>query len=221
MGDEIKKNIESTPPAEKQEQVSVGSDQNIVIKRDELPTLITKTEVERMIGDVSAKTDDKLKKFEERLVTDKTSLMTVFGIFASVVTFLSVEIQIFKNICDPLKLVGFTFVLLGSLLSFILILHWIANFWLDKKEIKFPTGPTIFILVLFVIGIFSFQVGRDEVSCKENMIFERYSNDFNVRQLELEEKIDTRINQEVKAFEVLNGQKFIDLEKQLQNLPKQ
>jgi hypothetical protein len=47
---------------------------------------------------------DRIKILEKKFETDKTSLLMVFGIFASIVTFLSIEIQILKNICDFYRL---------------------------------------------------------------------------------------------------------------------
>ena len=61
----------------------------------------------------------------EQTKIDKASLFTVFGIFASIVTFVSVEIQVFKTICDIWILTGFTLVILASLLIFILLLDYI------------------------------------------------------------------------------------------------
>lgn len=46
--------------------------------------------------------------FERRLANDKASLINVFGIFASIVTFISIEIQILKQICDFWRLLGFS-----------------------------------------------------------------------------------------------------------------
>src|SRR3989338_8443136 len=143
--DERKKSEPEKIPEQKQGILVVNDNKNVVIKKDEHPTFLSKEEVEKMITEAIGKIDqkispitDKIDKFEERLVTDKSSFMTVFGIFASIVTFLSVEIQIFKNVCDAFKLIGFSFGLLASLLLFVLALHWIANFWIDKKEVKIP-----------------------------------------------------------------------------------
>ena len=82
---------------------------------------------------------DKLEEVvEKRLATNTTNLITVFGIFASIVTFLSIEILIFKSICDPIRLVGFSLIVLASLLSFLFLLHLIASFWINEEQKNVP-----------------------------------------------------------------------------------
>src|SRR3989338_10490899 len=107
---------------------------------------------------------DKLEDtFEKSLATKTRNLITGFGIFASIVTFLSIEIQIFKNICDPLRLLGFSLIVLASLISFIFVLHVIANFWINEKAKEYPKIIIVFILLLFIGGIVLFFIGNDEV----------------------------------------------------------
>lgn len=161
---------------------------------------------------------DKLEEtFEKRLAANTTNLITVFGIFASIVTFLSIEIQIFKNICDPLRLLGFSLIVLASLVSFIFVLHIIANFWINEKTKEYPKIIIVFILLFFIGGIVLFFIGNDEVTCKENFIFQRYSNDFNNRQLNLE----TDIKSELNNFENQFNDKIQSIEKQIENLKQE
>jgi len=158
---------------------------------------------------------DKLEDtFEKRLATNTTNLITVFGIFASIVTFLSIEIQIFKNICDPLRLLGFSLIVLASLVSFIFLLHVIANFWINEKAKEYPRIIIVFILLFFIGGIVLFFIGNDEVSCKENFIFQRYSDDFDRRQLDLEIDINSKLNN----LELQFNNQIDSVEKQIENL---
>lgn len=158
---------------------------------------------------------DKLEDtFEKRLATNTTNLITVFGIFASIVTFLSIEIQIFKNICDPLRLLGFSLIVLASLVSFIFVLHVIANFWINEKAKEYPKIIIAFILLFFIGGIALFFTGKDEASCKENFIFQRYSNDFNSKQIDLETNINSKLNN----FEQQFNDQIKSVEKQVESL---
>jgi len=150
---------------------------------------------------------DKLEEvFEKRLATNTTNLITVFGIFASIVTFLSIEIQIFKNVCNPSRLLGFSFIVLASLLSFVFILHLIASSWINEKTKEYPKSIVVFIALLFVGGGALFFVGKDEVLCKENYIFQRYSDDFDNRQIELENNLNKKLNDYQKQIETLQKQ---------------
>lgn len=166
------------------------------------------------------KLEEKLKEitdgFEKRLITDKASLITVFGIFASIVTFLSVEIQAFKNICDPVKLLGFSVIILASLLSFVFVLHLIANFWINEKVKDYPKLLLLCIFLLFIAGGSMFFIGKDEYYCKENFIFERYSDDFNSKQVDLENQLNTKID----TFEKSYGTKMQEFNNRLDSIPK-
>ncbi len=226
MGENDKQILETGKNVAQQHgNLVVNENKNVVIKEDEQATFLSKEEAERMIKEATDKIDqrispitDKIDKFEDRLVTDKSSLMTVFGIFASIVTFLSVEIQIFKNVCDAFRLIGFSLGLLASLLAFVLVLHWIANFWINKeKEIEIPKWLLSSITLIFVLGGVFFYFGKDEVSCKESLIFERYSNDSNQRQVDFEKQFSDRIK---KVEDELKLQ--IDtFDKQIKAIPKQ
>lgn len=126
-------------------------------------------------------------EMEDKLATDKTSLISVFGIFASIVTFLSVEIQILKTICSFWKLVGFTLIMLSSLLLFILILDFIWKNWINFKNNKNTVIPNItwFILILLVSWIWISWIAWDENQCKENSIYQRYSDEFSQKLIQL------------------------------------
>ncbi|MFA5829314.1 MAG: hypothetical protein WC843_02360 [Candidatus Gracilibacteria bacterium] len=194
--------------------------QNVTTQQGE-QTVLSKSDVEKMINDAVGKVDEKIlpitgkiDKFEKRLVTDKASLMTVFGIFASVVTFLSVEIQFLKNVCDPLRLVGFSLILLASLLSFVWILHLIANYWINEKVKDHPKLLVFFIFLLFVFGGWLLFAGKDEISCRENFLYEKYSNDFNTRQIELKDGLDKEMN----GFQEQWSSDFKNLEQKINDI---
>ena len=80
---------------------------------------------------------------------DKISYIAIFGIFSSILFFLSTEIQFLKTMNNPLQIAGFSLVLLASLLFFNLSLNFIAK---NKKW----TGLFIifFILLFFITGIY-------------------------------------------------------------------
>jgi hypothetical protein len=185
-------------PSSKGDIPTVG--QNVTTLQGE-QTVLSETDVKKMITDAIGNVDEKMQpiigkidKFEKSLVTDKASLMTVFGIFASVVTFLSVEIQFLKNVCDPLRLVGFSLVLLASLLSFVWMLHLLANFWINERVKDHPKLLVVFIVLLFGLGGTLLVLGKDEISCRDNYLFQKYNDDFNSRQIELEKKLSTGVN---------------------------
>lgn len=79
----------------------------------------------------------------------KKDFITVFGIFASFVTFLSVEIQIFKIVTDFWLLLGLSSFLLASILLFSFSINALVKGGAEWKEFNKPIPV---IVALFIIG---------------------------------------------------------------------
>lgn len=96
-----------------------------------------------------------------------SNFVTILGIFASIVTFLLIEIQILKNICDYWRLIGFSAFILGGLLSFIGLLHYVIT--PDPNEsykLKSSLSVITLVIIIFAIFVFSMKKASDEYSCK-------------------------------------------------------
>ena len=132
------------------------------------------------------------KEIEKEIAVDKASLFTVFGVFASIVTFVSVEIQILKIICDFWNIAGFSLIILASLLMFILLLDYIGRGWRNECKIKFPWFLTIFIIIIFLGGVILANLANEQL-CRENLIYQRYERDFTSRQVEIERMFDDKM----------------------------
>lgn len=103
------------------------------------------------------KTDDnskKIEQLEQNLINERLNNITIFGVFASLVTFLSVEIQVFKNIDNFWLLIGLSAFLVSSLLLFVFSIHSIARNKLSWKD--FYSTPIFWLFILFLL--FSFVV---------------------------------------------------------------
>ena len=87
--------------------------------------------------ELKQKTDSNTKDIErlrQDLINERLNNITIFGIFASLVTFLSVEIQVFKNIDNFWLLIGLSAFLVSSLLLFVFSVYSIARSKLDWKD---------------------------------------------------------------------------------------
>ena len=163
---------------------------NVVSDEGKQTVAVTENELKVLVKDHVKSEIQKEIKF------DKASLFTIFGIFASIVTFVSIEIQILKTLCDFWNVIGFSIIILASLLTFILILDYIGRGWRNdfKLEIKqFPWILMIFIVLLFATGFFSTSFSSKEVACKDEAIFRKYNSDFIDKQFELEKKYNDKI----------------------------
>ncbi|MBI5306747.1 hypothetical protein HZB04_04175 [Candidatus Wolfebacteria bacterium] len=95
-----------------------------------------------------------IERLKQDLTNERLNNITIFGIFASLVTFLSVEIQVFKNIDNFWLLIGLSAFLVSSLLLFIFSIHSIARNKLGWKD--FLSTPIFWLFILFLI--FSFVI---------------------------------------------------------------
>jgi len=95
-----------------------------------------------------------IERLKQDLTNERLNNITIFGIFASLVTFLSVEIQVFKNIDNFWLLVGLSAFLVSSLLLFVFSIHSIARNKLGWKD--FLSTPIFWLFILFLF--FSFFI---------------------------------------------------------------
>lgn len=87
----------------------------------------------------------------------KKDFLTIFGLFASFVTFLSIEVQVFKNKDNVLELIGISSITLSFVMFFALVINDIAK---DKSEWKDFFKPTyIFNLFFAVVGMIFLYIG--------------------------------------------------------------
>jgi hypothetical protein len=118
------------------------------------------------------------KAIREQVQTDKASLITVFGIFASVVSFLTIEFQFLKTLCSFEKVLGFTLLLFALLFGFNVALDYLIKSRTSKETPKLDNYFLALVVIVFIFGIFFSLKGNEEI-CTENKIYQKYYTDFN------------------------------------------
>ena len=103
-----------------------------------------KKETDKQIKDQKVE----IKKLKEETRTIKIDFIAVIGIFVSIFTFISIEIQILRYVCDFWRIAGFSLIIFGSLSSFVILVHSIFS----QKEIK--NKILAFCVAIFLLGIF-------------------------------------------------------------------
>lgn len=83
------------------------------------------------------------------LTNERLNNITIFGIFASLVTFLSVDIQIFKYIDNFWVLIGLTSFIASLMLLFVFCIHSIARNKLTWRD--FFSTPIFGLFLLFFL----------------------------------------------------------------------
>lgn len=129
---------------------------------------------------------DLKKAFQDELNSYKTKIIEVLAVFVALFTFISVDIQIFKSDISTLSAMGFTLLMLGSLVLFLLILVRVLG-----NEIK-SNGCFIFLsITLIVLGVVC--VGWDYKGIKNELKNEFYSKteiDDKIKNIDTKSELD-------------------------------
>lgn len=152
-------------------------------KTTKLPTEENKKEVKSSLDIKSSlvvetyPTDKEVEKITREIIREesskiKDSLATnsviVLGIFASFITFLTIEVQVLKTVCDYSRILGFSMFILGAVLIFIGFIIYFTDS--QNKKILQIIIPSIISLFLFIGGIIFIAKGNDEYVCKLNRL---------------------------------------------------
>jgi di/tricarboxylate transporter len=112
-----------------------------------------------------------IEKLTKEIESSKRDQVTILGIFASFITFTSVEFQLLKNITSIGDYIALTFLLLASMLLFVFGLKYLIAEDVDKKFYRKPLFIVIFTLVLLSIVFYSIP---------RFVIFNKAQQDFNM-----------------------------------------
>jgi len=123
--------------------------QGVVLNKDEVKQMIESAKIEVL---ETARTETK-NEINVQVQTDKASLITVFGIFASITSFLTIEFQFLKTLTSLKQILGFTLVLCAMLFGFNIALDYLVKSRLDSETPKPVLFFCLFVTVLFFVGI--------------------------------------------------------------------
>lgn len=115
--------------------------------------------------------------FDEAFAKDKSGLLTTFGVFASIITFLSVQVQILQNAITFNELVFLSLLTGLILLGFITILQWVTKIWIEKSDgLAVSFLAFIFVIITVLIGFFGYRSINEK---NENAVIETGANNLN------------------------------------------
>ena len=115
------------------------------------------------------KLDDKSKSEIRELLQDdlknavqdvKKDFLVIFGLFASFVIFISVNIQVFKNNDNTFELIGISSISLSFIVFFALIINGIAKGKTEWRDFKNPAYTIDFIFL--TMGIIFLSMGNSQ-----------------------------------------------------------
>lgn len=114
-----------------------------IIERDRIDVKQYKEEFDNQIKDQLNNIEGVRKQIEKV----KIDFIAVIGIFVSIFTFISIEIQILRYVHDFFRIAGFSLIIFGSLTGFIILLHSIFS----EKKVKWSIW--CLCILLFLLGI--------------------------------------------------------------------
>lgn len=115
-----------------------------------------------------------IEPLKEKLNDYKVKIIEVLGIFVALFTFVSVDIQVFKtSSISTLSAMGFTLVMLGALLLFVIVLLYLFD---DEKKGK---GPLFFLSVASILFIVAgiLAVGYEHKGVEKTLKKDFYSKE--------------------------------------------
>lgn len=106
----------------------------------------TQAEIERLI-------EDRVKELvAKEMRAERASMITVFGIFAALIIFASLEVQILQKVgSDVYLLTGLSLVMLASFLAFVVALDFIGRGWRDRGEEQWTRFPWLLVALIGLI----------------------------------------------------------------------
>lgn len=162
------------------------------------------TEISLNISDISVANPmqgellDKVKQIvKTEFDKENNKMFSIFWIFASVVAFLLVEVQILNRACSWQMIMWLSVIILWALSFFVLIFNYILTIK-DDIEWKNILKKKFFILLLIILLFFWVWIYLsskwDEIKCENEAIIEQYQENLYE---ELDYKIEKKIKKEL------------------------
>ena len=157
------------------EDTKADSSQSFISK-DDVREILNKEFVPQIKKEVNNEIKKRTEKKTEEL---RDKLFTLFWVFASVVAFLLMEVQILNNACSKWMMIWLSLILLWCLSFFVVLIKFILSFddnFDFKKDFnwKSPIGVAwLLALGLIAVGIL-FACWWDELKCRTDTIIQQY-----------------------------------------------
>lgn len=158
----------------------------------------------------------------------KKDFLVIFGLFASFVTFISINVQVFKNNNNALELIGICSLSLSFIVFFALIINGIVKHELEWKDLKKPVYIiNLLFLIIGIIFISCSEVENDGVIAKfeqnlkkDSIKIENLNSIINKLEVEIVEKdlsiqkigksvdrLDSLLQQQIEINQRINNQR--------------
>lgn len=158
--------------------------------------------------------EESKKETSRQIQRDKESLTAIFGVFASIIAFLMIEVQFLKTLYSWEKIVGFSIIMCALLLCFNIALGLLIQVRSDAQvsnEHYCFYGVTLFLCGLGVLlgGLIASR-GNEE-GCRNTQIYQEAYKTFE----EAQGKLYRSQDQKIKKIKLKTNSKLQDIEDRL------
>lgn len=157
----------------------------------DIKTYPTHEEVQKITREIAKEEGFKIKD------SLSTNSVTVLGIFASFIAFLTIEVQVLKTVCDYSRILGFSLFILGAVLLFVGFIIYFTDS--QNKKIWQIILPLLIALCLIGGGVYFVTNGADEYVCK----LDRLDSDFQKMKSDLRVQNEQWIQEKNIEFDLL------------------
>ena len=156
---EVSKIVDSPSTSAESVKLNISTEVSPDVKsKGELPP-----EVQIAISDAIVKVKDSLT----------ANFVTILAIFASFITFLGIEIQILRNICDYWRLIGFSLFILTAVLIFVFAIYIFVDH-VNSKGWQKISGMCFLTCLLLGGTFYAFSMAGDEYICKLTQLNDKF-----------------------------------------------
>lgn len=134
-----------------QEEISAEANKKLSLNGTDYQTVITPEMFDALRNEVQ-KLRDEFDESKDDFKKSRFDIITILAVFVGLITYLGLEIQVFKEISNPLVIIGVSIFFIASILLFILTINMI----LKESDItwkKFWNPLFVILSVLLILSV--------------------------------------------------------------------
>lgn len=131
-------------------------------------TTVTQESFDRL-NEAVLNLDKDLKEAKNNFEKSRFDLVTLLGVFVGLITYLGLEIQVFKTIDNPLLIIGVSIFFIASILLFVLTINLILKKLESIGWEDFSNPLYRVLIILLVISIIFIICGYIDYSIHKNV----------------------------------------------------
>lgn len=139
---------------------NIPQEESSLLNPSKTEAVLTEEAVNKMIEKAKSDFRNETKEIEKQVLLERASLITVFGLFASITSFLIIEFQCLKTVSNIWDIIGFSCVIFALLLGFNIGLDYLIKSRFDKEGLKLHWSYILFVVIFFAAGCGSIFYGE-------------------------------------------------------------